>query len=120
MPNQIRITKCPLCGNQLGMLRGDEWTPMTLDEYRDYYATQTTPHPRTNAAPDACIVCWNQPDKASDPRLGEPTLQATVRDGVPDEPAPSVASDAEIVLAEQLRHQLEERYLGLEAALNAR
>ena len=28
------------------------------------------------------------------------------------EPAPAFASDAEIALAEQLRHQLEERYLG--------
>ena len=32
------------------------------------------------------------------------------------EPAPSFASDAEIELAEQLRHQLEERYLGPSAA----
>jgi hypothetical protein len=32
------------------------------------------------------------------------------------EPAPSFASDAEIELAEQLRHQLEERYLGPFAA----
>jgi hypothetical protein len=32
------------------------------------------------------------------------------------EPAPSFASDAEIELAEQLRHQLEERYLGPYAA----
>jgi len=32
------------------------------------------------------------------------------------EPAPSFASDAEIELAEQLRHQLEERYLGVSAA----
>ena len=28
------------------------------------------------------------------------------------EPAPTFASDAEIKLAEQLRHQLEQRYLG--------
>jgi hypothetical protein len=28
------------------------------------------------------------------------------------EPAPAFASDAEIALAEQLRHQLEKRYLG--------
>jgi hypothetical protein len=32
------------------------------------------------------------------------------------EPAPSFASDAEIELAEQLRRQLEERYLGQAAA----
>jgi hypothetical protein len=32
------------------------------------------------------------------------------------EPAPRFASDAEIKLAEQLRHQLEERYLGPSAA----
>lgn len=32
------------------------------------------------------------------------------------EPAPRFASDAEIKLAEQLRHQLEERYLGSGAA----
>ena len=32
------------------------------------------------------------------------------------EPAPNFASDAEIELAEQLRHQLEERYLGPSAA----
>jgi hypothetical protein len=32
------------------------------------------------------------------------------------EPAPSFASDAEIALAEQLRHQLEERLLGPSAA----
>ena len=32
------------------------------------------------------------------------------------EPAPSFATDAEIALAEQLRHQLEERYFGLSAA----
>jgi hypothetical protein len=29
----------------------------------------------------------------------------------PDEPAPAFASDAEIKLAEQLRHRIEERYL---------
>jgi len=29
-----------------------------------------------------------------------------------DEPAPLYASDAEIELAQQLRHQLEERYFG--------
>ena len=33
-----------------------------------------------------------------------------------DEPAPSFPSVAEIELAEQLRHQLEERYLGPSAA----
>ena len=32
------------------------------------------------------------------------------------EPAPRFATDAEIKLAEQLRHQLEERYLGPSAA----
>lgn len=32
------------------------------------------------------------------------------------EPAPLYASDAEIELAQQLRHQLEERYLGSSAA----
>jgi len=32
------------------------------------------------------------------------------------EPAPRFPSDAEIALAEQLRHQLEERYLGPAAA----
>ena len=32
------------------------------------------------------------------------------------EPAPSFASDAEIALAEQLRHQIEERLLGPPAA----
>ena len=32
------------------------------------------------------------------------------------EPAPSFATDAEIALAEQLRHQLEERYFGPSAA----
>jgi len=32
------------------------------------------------------------------------------------EPTPRFASDAEIRLAEQLRHQLEERYLGPSAA----
>ena len=32
------------------------------------------------------------------------------------EPAPRFASDAEIKLAEQLRHQLEEQYLGLATA----
>jgi hypothetical protein len=32
------------------------------------------------------------------------------------EPAPSFASDAEIALAEQFRHQLEERFLGPSAA----
>ena len=34
------------------------------------------------------------------------------------EPAPRFPSDAEIALAEQLRHQLEERYLGASAALS--
>ena len=33
-----------------------------------------------------------------------------------DEPAPSFPSVAEIELAEQLRHQLEERYLGPSAS----
>ena len=32
------------------------------------------------------------------------------------EPAPKFPSDAEIALADQLRRQLEERYLGLSAA----
>jgi hypothetical protein len=32
------------------------------------------------------------------------------------EPAPRFPSDAEIALADRLRHQLEERYLGLSAA----
>jgi hypothetical protein len=32
------------------------------------------------------------------------------------EPAPKFASDAEIALADRLRHQLEERYLGASAA----
>jgi len=32
------------------------------------------------------------------------------------EPAPSFASDAEVQLAERLRRQIEERYLGLSAA----
>jgi hypothetical protein len=32
------------------------------------------------------------------------------------EPTPTFASDAEMALAEQLRHQLEERYLGQSAA----
>jgi len=31
------------------------------------------------------------------------------------EPAPSFATDADIALAQQLRHQLEERYLGASA-----
>jgi hypothetical protein len=31
---------------------------------------------------------------------------------VVDDPAPAVASDAEIAIAEKLRHRLEERYLG--------
>lgn len=34
----------------------------------------------------------------------------------PDEPAPAFASDAEIKLAEQLRHRIEERYLGAHTA----
>jgi hypothetical protein len=32
------------------------------------------------------------------------------------EPTPTFASDAEVALAEQLRHQLEEQYLGTSAA----
>jgi hypothetical protein len=34
----------------------------------------------------------------------------------PAEPAPAFASEAEIKLAEQLRHRIEERYLGAHAA----
>jgi hypothetical protein len=40
--------------------------------------------------------------------------------GTGEEPAPSFPSDAEIKLAEQLRHQLEERYLGPSAPSPAR
>ena len=80
MRTQIRLTKCPLCGSELGMVLGDEWTPMTLDEYRDYSATQIIPHPRTTSAPDACIVCWTPPGDAANPRPVRPTLPATLAD----------------------------------------
>ena len=102
MRTQARSTACPLCGTQLGLTVDDQWVPFALDEYREHSLTRLAPNARVMAAPDTCVACGGA---------------GTTREPPPAEPSsPRFASDAEIKLAEQLRHQLEERYLAPSAA----